>query len=84
MVIDTSSITSKGQVTIPVLIRKKLALKPGERVSFLLEDDNKVRLIKAPDFFSFQGSIKTKKKYDPEKIKDAVGKNLAKRYDKSY
>ena len=30
----TSTVTTKGQVTIPLEIRKRLALKPGDRVCF--------------------------------------------------
>ena len=31
----TAAITSKGQITIPSEVRKKLGLKPGDRVSFV-------------------------------------------------
>lgn len=42
----TSTITSKGQVTIPVEIRRRLGLEPGDKVLF--EDDGTtVRLRKA-------------------------------------
>lgn len=30
----TASLTSKGQVTVPVEVRRKLGLKPGDQVSF--------------------------------------------------
>jgi len=30
----TSTMTSKGQVTVPAAIRKKLGLKPGQQVRF--------------------------------------------------
>jgi len=33
-----STVTVKGQVTIPAEIRKALGLKPGDRVSFGIED----------------------------------------------
>lgn len=33
-----STITAKGQVTIPAEMRKALGLKPGDKVSFGLED----------------------------------------------
>ena len=29
-----SSLTSKGQVTIPAALRRKLGLRPGDRVAF--------------------------------------------------
>ncbi len=31
----TAAVTSKGQITIPVEVRKKLGLKPGDRVRFV-------------------------------------------------
>ena len=34
----TTSLTRKGQVTIPVHIRRALGLKPRDRVAFTLED----------------------------------------------
>ena len=34
----TAKVTSKGQITIPAEIRAALAVAPGDRVSFLLED----------------------------------------------
>ena len=31
----TAAVTSKGQITIPAEVRKKLGLKPGDRVRFI-------------------------------------------------
>lgn len=31
----TSSVTAKGQVTIPAELREKLGIKPGDRVGFV-------------------------------------------------
>lgn len=39
-------ITSKGQVTIPVEVRKKAGFLPGTDVDFVVEDDS-VRIVKA-------------------------------------
>ncbi|MBS3977958.1 MAG: AbrB/MazE/SpoVT family DNA-binding domain-containing protein [Syntrophomonadaceae bacterium] len=41
---DVARISSKGQITIPIEIRKKLGLKEGDKVIFL-EKDNNVILI---------------------------------------
>ena len=42
----SSTMTAKGQTTIPAEIRKKLALKPGDRILYL-EEDGKVRIVAA-------------------------------------
>ena len=39
-----AKITSKGQITIPIEIRKKLGLKDGDKVLFL-EEGNKVIMV---------------------------------------
>lgn len=35
----TATVTSKGQITIPVTVRDDLGLHPGSRVSFVRTDD---------------------------------------------
>lgn len=42
-----STITSKGQTTIPGEIRRYLRLKPGDRVEFVVEQDGRVVLVPA-------------------------------------
>jgi AbrB family looped-hinge helix DNA binding protein len=39
-----ATLTSKGQVTIPVEVRRKLRLKPGDRIDFVVEAGGEVRL----------------------------------------
>ena len=39
--IDVSRISSKGQVTIPIEIRKALRLKEGEKVAFILDNNGR-------------------------------------------
>lgn len=75
----TTSITQKGQVTIPVHIRRKLALKTGQKVAFE-EKGNDVVIKPIPNFLSLMGSIKTKNKFAPKAWDKAVGKLLAKEH----
>lgn len=42
-----STITSKGQTTIPGEIRRLLKLKAGDRIEFVVEPDGKVVLVPA-------------------------------------
>jgi AbrB family looped-hinge helix DNA binding protein len=42
-----TTITSKGQVTIPKPVRERLNLKPGNAVEFELAEDGRVVLVKA-------------------------------------
>lgn len=42
---QTSTLTTKGQVTIPVELRKHLGLHPGDQVGFVVED-GAVRLVR--------------------------------------
>jgi antitoxin PrlF len=39
---NSSTISSKGQITVPQEIRKRLGLKPGDRVEFVVEEDRTV------------------------------------------
>jgi len=38
----SSTISSKGQITVPQEIRKRLGLAPGDRVEFVVEKDRTV------------------------------------------
>ena len=42
-----STVTSKGQTTIPGEIRRHLKLKAGDRLEFLMEPDGRVILVPA-------------------------------------
>ncbi|MCY4255912.1 MAG: AbrB/MazE/SpoVT family DNA-binding domain-containing protein [Gammaproteobacteria bacterium] len=39
-----ATITSKGQVTLPKAIREKFQLEPGDRIEFVFEHDNLLRV----------------------------------------
>ena len=40
-----ATITSKGQITLPKALREQLHLSPGDRVEFILDEDNVVRML---------------------------------------
>lgn len=74
-----TTVTQKGQVTIPIDFRKKFGLQSGSKVYF--EDTGDVMTVRpAPDFFSFRGALKSNKKYDKKAMNEAIGKYLAERH----
>ncbi len=54
-----STITSKGQVTVPLAIRQRLGLSPGDRLSFSVRDDGVLEVVpETGDLLSLAGSVK--------------------------
>ncbi len=43
----TSTVTSKGQTTIPKEIRARLNLQPGDRLEFVVDEDGRVVVLPA-------------------------------------
>ena len=64
----TTTMTRKGQVTVPIEVRRLLGLKPRDRVSFILADDG-VRIERAASGLgAVAGSVKPRKR--PEDFKE--------------
>lgn len=74
-----STVTQKGQVTIPASIRKRLGILAKEKVAFI-EKDNSIVIKPAPNFYSLKGSVKNKKKYEDKKADKAIAKFIAAEY----
>jgi len=53
----TSTLTSRGQTTIPKSIREALQLQPGDRVEFILEEDSVVLRRAETDLTALDGMI---------------------------
>jgi antitoxin PrlF len=41
----TATVTAKGQVTLPVEVRRRLGLKPGSKLEFIVIDDDRLEAI---------------------------------------
>lgn len=55
-----STLTSKGQTTIPKDIRKRLNLHPGDRLEFIIDEDGRVVVLPASvDASELAGILKT-------------------------
>lgn len=53
----TSTLTSRGQTTIPKSIRDALHLQPGDRVEFILEEDQVVLRRAGADLTALDGML---------------------------
>ena len=65
-----AKLTSKGQLTIPKLIRERLGIRPGDEVEFVEETDGylmKKRVGISP-FDKYLGYLKGKVGEDPDQI----------------
>ena len=52
-----SSITTKGQTTLPKAVRDALGVRPGDRVRYLIDDD--VRILPVRSMNRLFGALKT-------------------------
>ncbi|MGA2217438.1 MAG: AbrB/MazE/SpoVT family DNA-binding domain-containing protein [Terracidiphilus sp.] len=75
----TAAITSKGQITIPVEVRKKLGLKTGDRVGFI-ENENGEYILKPKtgSIMALKGIVKwTGKPVTIEEMNETIAKGWA-------
>ncbi len=68
-----STITTKGQITIPVAIRKAYGLHPNDRVDFVADGD-RIILFPVKTLRDFRGSVTGSGNFDQERqtAKDTV------------
>ncbi|MBI3559206.1 AbrB/MazE/SpoVT family DNA-binding domain-containing protein [Candidatus Gottesmanbacteria bacterium] len=77
-----TTMTSKGQVTIPAFLREELQLLPRQKIFFSPVPEG-ILLKKAQDFFSLGGTLKTTKKFNIKAMKKSAQKLVSLRYAKS-
>lgn len=80
-----TTVTTKGQVTIPGEVRRLLQVKVGDKVSFseVIPEKKKamIKIIPANIISSLAGSLSSKvKETDHKKVRSIVQKRLAKKY----
>ena len=55
----TATMTSKGQVTVPQSIRRRLGIGPGDRLAFIARDDGVLEVRpETGDLLALAGSLK--------------------------
>lgn len=74
----TSTVTQKGQATIPAPLRKRLGIKAGDKLIFDEKDQEIIIKNHAKLVEELAGSLKTDIKWDKKKAYATVGEMLAK------
>jgi AbrB family looped-hinge helix DNA binding protein len=74
----TSTVTSKGTVTIPAELRKKFDIKPLDKVSFYMNGGDKIVINKTPSMKEVFGALHNPKArpLSAEEINKSVAKGL--------
>jgi len=78
----TTTVTQKGQATIPAQIRQLLGIKKNTKIVFEIKNNKEVSIKPVVDFFSLKGSIKTNKPFDIEAMEKAVEDAVVLKYGK--
>lgn len=80
MIIYQTTLTQKGQITIPKTIRQALHLVPRQKVRLYLAGNDKVATIEpAEDFLTLSAQVKITKKTDPLQARQ----QLERRYERA-
>ena len=72
-----STITSKGQATIPKAIREHLGLKPGHRLKFFMHPDGSVVLLPKRPAAILRGIVKSGRPVTIEAMGEAAAVGAA-------
>jgi len=77
--LQTTTITSKGQITIPAYFRQQLGLQAGQKVQFSFEKKQPKKLLiePIPKFEDLMGTFKTNKRYSKKAARKAISEAFA-------
>ena len=74
----TAALTSKGQITIPIEVRKELGLKTGDRIEFVKSEEGKFFIQpKKGSIMNLRGMFKwTGKPVTVEEMNEAIAEHI--------
>jgi antitoxin PrlF len=74
-----STITSKGQATIPKAVRDHLGLRAGDRMKFFIHPDGGVVILPKLPVSAVRGIVRSKRTVTVEEMTEAVAAGVAER-----
>ncbi|MEM9481241.1 MAG: AbrB/MazE/SpoVT family DNA-binding domain-containing protein [Verrucomicrobiota bacterium] len=80
----TSTISSKGQTTIPVEVQRKLGVRPGDKLQYFFEEDGTVSLLpKTASISDLRGILpKPERALSVEEMEDGLAESAAERMER--
>ena len=80
-----STVTVKGQATLPKAVRDHLKLKPGDKVKFFIHPDGRVMLLPMVPISQLRGILKKsrRKPVTIEEMDDAIAEGVTERFLRS-
>lgn len=80
-----STITVKGQATLPKPVRDHLGVKPGDRVKFFIHPDGRVMLLPMAPISRLRGIVKKPrgKSVTIKEMDDAIAEGVTERFLRS-
>jgi antitoxin PrlF len=71
-----STVTVKGQTTLPKDVRAALRLNPGDRIRYMILDGGEVRIVRSGPVVQLAGLLrgKTDRAVSLEEMEDAIAK----------
>ena len=82
-----STVTSKGQVTIPVAVRKHLGITANDKIAFVIQPQGtvEVKTPKYPTLASLAGAAgKLKKPLSEREVEEIIRDDVAEAYRKKF
>ena len=68
-----STISSKGQITIPKQVRKTLRLEPGDKIEFLVDTEGSVTILPVTqDITRLKGMVQAKRPVSIDEMNRAI------------
>ena len=69
----TAMITTKGQVTIPKLVRETMHIHSGDRIEFIKINDDRYEIVAATkDIKQLKGIVKTTQRVSIDEMNNAI------------
>lgn len=87
MVLGISTVTSKGQITLPKLARDKMGISQGQKVTFSLEDNSLIIRPHAVSADNLRGRLKAyqnnKPNFNLEKAREMYRQDIIRKHSKT-